>query len=362
MRRICLVMIVRDEAHVLARCLASVRPYIDSYVICDTGSSDETCRVALAALAGVPGSIYHDQWVDFGHNRSLSLERARAYNADYLLLIDADEVLAVEDAFCFEDLAASSYLIRTVSGAFSYSQQRLLAASLPWRYAGTIHEYLVCEGQGVIEYLSGAHYSTPSDGARSLDPNKLDADVALLRSAVARDPRDGRMWFHLGLCERRAGRLDLAIQAFEARIGIEEGVDYEVWYADYMLGHCFHDQGKKDHAEHAMLEAYANFPQAIEPVFWLGKWALEGGDPFRALPLLDLAASKPLPRALFIREDQLYAWEARITLAKCLVALGRAEDANMVLLQLYRSGALPEGVLTQETLDNLALGAASKVA
>ncbi len=30
---VCLNMIVRDEAHVIERCLASVRPYIDSWVI-----------------------------------------------------------------------------------------------------------------------------------------------------------------------------------------------------------------------------------------------------------------------------------------------------------------------------------------
>ena len=101
MRHICLVMIVRDEAHVPARCLESVRPVIDRYVICDTGSTDDTCRVALAALAGVPGSIYHDQWVNFGHNRTLATQRALASGADYLLCMDADEVLCVDDAFCF---------------------------------------------------------------------------------------------------------------------------------------------------------------------------------------------------------------------------------------------------------------------
>jgi glycosyltransferase involved in cell wall biosynthesis len=41
-KSVCLNMIVKDEAHVIRRCLGSVRPLIDSWVIVDTGSSDGT--------------------------------------------------------------------------------------------------------------------------------------------------------------------------------------------------------------------------------------------------------------------------------------------------------------------------------
>ena len=40
--KICLNMIVRSEAAIIERCLASVAPYIDSYLILDTGSDDGT--------------------------------------------------------------------------------------------------------------------------------------------------------------------------------------------------------------------------------------------------------------------------------------------------------------------------------
>ena len=39
---ICLSMIVKDEAPVIERCLRSVKPWIDHWVIVDTGSSDGT--------------------------------------------------------------------------------------------------------------------------------------------------------------------------------------------------------------------------------------------------------------------------------------------------------------------------------
>jgi glycosyltransferase involved in cell wall biosynthesis len=77
--RICLNMIVRDEAHVIERCLASVKPYIDHWVIVDTGSVDDTPARIASALAGVPGTLHHRPWRDFGHNRSEALALAKPH-------------------------------------------------------------------------------------------------------------------------------------------------------------------------------------------------------------------------------------------------------------------------------------------
>ena len=58
-------------------------------MICDTGSTDNTQKRIRELLKGIPGRIHDDAWVNFGHNRSLGLERAKS-KADYHLLIDAD--------------------------------------------------------------------------------------------------------------------------------------------------------------------------------------------------------------------------------------------------------------------------------
>jgi glycosyltransferase involved in cell wall biosynthesis len=41
-RKVCLTMIVKDESKVIERALRSAAPFIDTYSICDTGSSDKT--------------------------------------------------------------------------------------------------------------------------------------------------------------------------------------------------------------------------------------------------------------------------------------------------------------------------------
>ena len=94
MATIGLCMIVKNEAAVIARCLQSVASWIDTWTIVDTGSTDQTAAViqSTTQALGIPGRLHHRLWQDFGHNRSEAIELARAHS-DYLLFIDADEVL-----------------------------------------------------------------------------------------------------------------------------------------------------------------------------------------------------------------------------------------------------------------------------
>ena len=63
-------MIVKNEAHVIRRCLDSVRPLIDRWVIVDTGSTDGTQALIRELMADVPGELHERPWVDFSTNRN----------------------------------------------------------------------------------------------------------------------------------------------------------------------------------------------------------------------------------------------------------------------------------------------------
>ena len=95
---LCLSMIVRNEAPVIRRCLASVLPIIDYWAIVDTGSTDGTQGLITEYLEGVPGELVERPWVDFGHNRTEALSYARNYGR-HVLVIDADEVLEISPDF-----------------------------------------------------------------------------------------------------------------------------------------------------------------------------------------------------------------------------------------------------------------------
>jgi len=78
-------MIVRNEARCLARCLDTVRPWVDRMIVVDTGSTDATREIAAAAGAEVHQIAWPDSF-SIARNHALSLS-----NADWNLVIDADE-------------------------------------------------------------------------------------------------------------------------------------------------------------------------------------------------------------------------------------------------------------------------------
>ena len=88
MSDICLVVIARDEARCIGRCLESAAPFVDRILVLDTGSKDDT-----PAIARTHGAIVHSfPWTgDFSQARNKSLSLA---DADWNLVLDADEWIA----------------------------------------------------------------------------------------------------------------------------------------------------------------------------------------------------------------------------------------------------------------------------
>lgn len=85
MQPISVVLITRDESHILGRTLAAVRDLSDDLVVADTGSTDGTPDIAAAAGA----RVHHLPWEGYGKTKNKALEFARH---DWILFLDADEI------------------------------------------------------------------------------------------------------------------------------------------------------------------------------------------------------------------------------------------------------------------------------
>lgn len=111
--RISLCMIVKNEAHNLQRCLASVAGAVDETIVIDTGSTDATCEIARAFGARVRTFPWND---NFSDARNASLELA---TGDWVLVLDADEALAEESKEVLRRLTAvdgvEGYFIKIIN-------------------------------------------------------------------------------------------------------------------------------------------------------------------------------------------------------------------------------------------------------
>ena len=88
--RLSVSMIVKNEEQFLDQCLAALDGVAHQIVVVDTGSTDQTVKIAKDHGA----EVHHFDWCDdFAAARNFALEHARG---DWVLVLDADEVLTAE--------------------------------------------------------------------------------------------------------------------------------------------------------------------------------------------------------------------------------------------------------------------------
>ena len=197
MNRLDLVMIVRDEARCLERCLSSARPWVDGIVVVDTGSVDATVEIARRNGARVTQFAWID---DFAAARNAALAES---DAAWRLVLDADEWVAdggeslaalrrEEPAFIGQIRVAS--LFDTAGGAAEAPSwlPRLLPRGTTYR--GRIHEQpesalprrrlpLLIGHDGYLDAQKAA---------------KAGRNERLLGLALQADPEDAYLHYQLG--------------------------------------------------------------------------------------------------------------------------------------------------------------------
>ena len=233
-------MIVKNEAHVILRCLASLRPLLDYVLIEDTGSTDGTQEIIRAYLRdnGIPGIVIEEPWRDFAFNRSLALKALRVQqDIDYALIIDADDVIVFEpgfDAGAFKaGLAADLYYVQFRLRDVVYERAQICSNRIEFLYHGVLHEFIdtadgaVSGAAGRITVASahGFHVAAGLEGGRSIDGQKYRRDADILRRALKSERNAllrARYTFYLACSLRDAGDKRRALKAYEerARMGL----------------------------------------------------------------------------------------------------------------------------------------------
>lgn len=277
MTKICLNMIVKNESAILRRALESVAPFISSYVIVDTGSTDDTREIIAAVFdtAGIPGRIGDAQFENFEQARNEAWRQAMESSADfdYLLFMDADMELVVEDPDAFKDLKAGAYaMTQKAFAGLEYDNTRLVRRDANAHYVGVTHEYIALPSPPAK--IVGAWFQDHACGSNRA--NKAERDIKLLVDALEADPDHPRYIFYLAQTYFETGRFAEArdLYAKRKRLG---GFEEEAWFAGMCEGLAARNLGDETAFEHLMMEAFTRRPNRAEPLYHLADHYLGKG-------------------------------------------------------------------------------------
>lgn len=186
-------MIVKNEELILERVLKCASKFADEIIVVDTGSTDNTKKIAKKFTK----KIYDFVWVDdFSKARNASFEKA---TKDYLMWLDADDVITDEniekiiklknDIPLNTDVVMMKYNMgfdETNNPTFSFYRERMVKKSKNFRWKGFIHEAIIPEGKIVYEDIAIEH--------RKIVERKPDRNLKIcqknIKNGYTLEPRD----------------------------------------------------------------------------------------------------------------------------------------------------------------------------
>ena len=233
-------MMMKDEEKNLPRCLDSVSNICDEIIIVDTGSTDKSVEIARGYGAKVYPGVFN--WrkppiFDFSLHRNSAFEYTEehfANNNDWLVVVDCDETIEVNDPATLKDRL--SRIAPIISGIvvvvhniendeinMSWYGSRLFRANKGTYYENYIHNEVKLEHG----YMAGTdiifHHYGYEKGA--IMNSKRDRALTSLERRINEDPNDYNAWFYVCVTNSGYGNYETAIEAGHKCLEILSTVD-----------------------------------------------------------------------------------------------------------------------------------------
>lgn len=335
-------MIVKDESQVIRRCLESVKPIIDYWVIVDTGSSDGTQEIIKAFMKDIPGELHERKWVNFGHNRNEALALAQN-KCDYILFIDADEKLVFNDQFKMPHLDKDCYLAMVRVEAHSFGRPLLVKNGLNWSWVGVLHEGIFSPEAKTTEVLANVeNYAIFQDGHRSQDPQKHLKDAQILEKALETEPTNSRYVYYLAQEYLAAQEYALALKNYEKRATMG-GWDEEVFFSLYAVARLQEMMKMPpDVIIKSYEKAYQFRPSRPEPLFHLAHLYFRSENYLLSYALSKHALSLPPYSDIEYREEAVNDYLLLALFADSANCLRLEKEAQTAYNQILAKNTVPQ--------------------
>ena len=302
---ICLNMIVKNESKIITRLLQSVLPVIDTFCICDTGSTDNTKEIIEKFFEkhNILGKVIFKEFVNFGYNRTYALEQAKDM-ADYLLFLDADMILKIGPKFDKNKFTKDVYSIYQGNDNFRYANTRITSTKIGVKVVSPTHEYYDIQNEASKESLDSDILFINDIGDGGSKENKFKRDIELLLKGIEEEPNNVRYYFYLANSYFDTKDYTNAIIYYKKRISLGQWVE-EIFYSWYRLGFCYERIMDSENMLMCWLSAYQALPKRAESLYEIIKWYRYRGKNDICKMIYNTAKNIPYPTdcSLFLHKD-----------------------------------------------------------
>lgn len=388
-------MIVKNEETTLPSCLNSVKDFVAEMIVLDTGSTDNTVKVATELGA----KVYHFPWHDdFAEARNEALQYV---TGDWVLVLDADEVLnpaiipVIQKAIANENTLVINLIrqeIGSISSPYSllsrlFRKHSQVKFSRPYHAMidDSVEELIKRENHWQIVNLTEIaieHYGYQLEVI--ISKNKTEKAKKAMERYFSLHPNDAYVSSKLGALYLQIGEEKKGIKLLKTAIKsnlADESVLFELYYH---LANALNKQGDFNNAikyyqkaiaqpilEKLKLGAYNNFASLyqakgdfenaiklyeitikIEPNFALGYYNL--GITYKASGRL-FKAIDAYQKAIKLNPDYPYSYQ---NLAILLLKKGQIEDSVELFkkaINLHQKQNPPEALRLIQELQAMGL-------
>ena len=319
-------MIVKNEQTMIGQCLESVKNVVDEINIVDTGSTDQTKEI----VAAYTNRIFDYKWRDdFGAARNFSFSKA---TKDYILWLDADDILLEEDANKLKELKRTlSPEVNCVTFKYHYAsdsdgnptlvfrRERLVKRSKNFKWVGFIHEYIGTQGNTLDADIAVTHKRVHGISDRNLTiyRKKLSEGIQLSTRDICYYGKE--LYYH---------------RLFDEAIEVLEGfVKGPAWIEDIIdayckIGDCYEAKGELQRARKILYESFECVPPRAEVIYRIAGTFQKEKKIQEAIFWYNsiLSAKMPETSSGFI-SPEYWTWRPHLELCVCYYQIGDIEKS-----------------------------------